>query len=201
MQLIAHRVNTIEALASLSTSLGCEVDVRSNHSELYISHDPFIAGLPFRQWLDHYKHGTLIVNLKEEGLEDSVLHLMKTYSIDDFFLLDQSIPFQVKYGNAGFTKSAIRISQYEHPSLQLTPFSSFEWIWLDSFGSFDFSVEQLDFVFRSNKKVCLVSPELHSRNLSEIPVIHKLLESYNFIPDSICTKQPELWKKLYPKLL
>ena len=88
MNIILHRINTIELLKKTPTNLGVEIDIRSNRNELYLHHDPFIKGELFQEWIKYFKHGTIILNVKEEGLEDTILKLMQKYNIDDYFFLD-----------------------------------------------------------------------------------------------------------------
>ena len=38
-----------------------------------------VGGEEFVQWLDGYRHGTLILNVKEEGLEDRLLDLISHF--------------------------------------------------------------------------------------------------------------------------
>ena len=64
MNFISHRVNTIEALEATDQAYGVEVDIRSHGSQLVIHHDPFAPGVSFQDWLSHYRHGTLILNVK-----------------------------------------------------------------------------------------------------------------------------------------
>ena len=45
-----------------------QVDIRSKGSQLIIHHDPFSDGEDFEEWINHYKHDTLILNVKEEVL-------------------------------------------------------------------------------------------------------------------------------------
>ena len=95
MNLISHRVNTIKQLKETDTKFGVEVDIRSNGHDLIINHEPFSSGESFSDWIKEYDHGTLILNVKEEGLEGSLLDYMKDFDIDDFFFLDQSFPFLI----------------------------------------------------------------------------------------------------------
>ena len=69
MQIIAHRKNTIAELCETPSHFGVEVDIRSWCDGLTIHHDPFVQGEDFKEWLKHYQHQTLILNVKEEGLE------------------------------------------------------------------------------------------------------------------------------------
>ena len=70
MQIILHRINTRQGLVNTPREFGVEVDIRSEGKRLIIGHDPFIGGEDFLQWISVYDHGTLILNVKEEGLEE-----------------------------------------------------------------------------------------------------------------------------------
>ena len=67
--LIVHRVNSIEILNSIDTTLGCEIDIRTDGSKLILNHDPFKKGDNLVDYLDEYHHGTLVLNIKETGIE------------------------------------------------------------------------------------------------------------------------------------
>ncbi|MEI9851610.1 MAG: hypothetical protein WDN24_13070 [Sphingomonas sp.] len=43
---------------------------------LIVHHDPFADAIDFEAWIAHYAHGTLILNVKEEGLEDRLLAIL-----------------------------------------------------------------------------------------------------------------------------
>ena len=77
MEIIAHRINTINKLKNLNIKVGVEVDIRSNDKDLVISHDPFSDYINFKDWLSFYNHGTLILNVKENGLEEELIKTMK----------------------------------------------------------------------------------------------------------------------------
>ena len=83
MKIILHRVNSIEMLHKTPLHFGVEIDIRSNSNLLYLHHDPFSKGESFEEWLKFFEHQTLILNVKEEGLESSILKLMKKYNIND----------------------------------------------------------------------------------------------------------------------
>ena len=84
MHRILHRVNTIELLKNTPLNFGVEVDIRSNAENLIIHHDPFKQGELFEEWIQYFQHETLILNVKEEGLEDRLLKLMEQYRVNDF---------------------------------------------------------------------------------------------------------------------
>ena len=81
MEIIIHRVNTIKKLKSISNNFGTEIDIRSSSSKLILSHDPFAKGDSLENYLSEYKKkkGTLILNIKESGIEQNVLKLVKKH--------------------------------------------------------------------------------------------------------------------------
>ena len=89
-------INTIKQLKNLRTNFGVEVDIRTNNNELVIGHDPFSNYINFNDWISEYKHRKLILNVKEDGLEDILLLKMKLHNIKKFFLLDQGFPYLIK---------------------------------------------------------------------------------------------------------
>ena len=113
MDIIHHRCNSIDKLRSVNTDLGVEVDIRSFGDRLILNHDPYEDSISFDEWLSNFKHKILILNVKEEGLEERILKLMIKYNIKNFFFLDQSFPFLIKTILMGESRTAIRISEYE----------------------------------------------------------------------------------------
>ena len=109
MHTILHRINKIALLEKTPSNFGVEIDVRSNGKSLILHHDPFEQGELFEDWIKSYHHGTLILNVKEEGLESSVLKLMNQYKINDFFFLDQSFPFLRITAVMGESRCAVRV--------------------------------------------------------------------------------------------
>ena len=78
---------------------------------LVIHHDPFANGVSFEDWLAYYRHRTLILNVKEEGLEELV-RLMLEHQIEDYFFgsvfplhdpLGRSCKFRVSLGSINQT--------------------------------------------------------------------------------------------------
>ena len=92
---IAHRINEISQLKGIPPEMGVEIDIRSNGKKLILQHDPFIEGVNFRDWLGHFQHQLIILNIKEEGLEEKILDCLAEFNIQNFFFLDQSFPFLV----------------------------------------------------------------------------------------------------------
>tara|TARA_A100001015_G_scaffold317892_1_gene436066 strand:+ start:5351 stop:5947 length:597 start_codon:yes stop_codon:yes gene_type:complete len=196
MKLISHRVNTLSQLKKTKTKYGVEVDIRSQDKELIVHHDPFLRGEKFSNWIKEYRHGTLILNVKEEGLEDSLIDYMKKYKIDDFFFLDQSFPFLIKTIKSGEKRCAVRISEFESIETALTLGGKIDWIWVDCFTKFPLSHDSFKSLKGLGFKMCIVSPELQGFNPStEIPKYIKLFKQENILPDAICSKRTDIWEQ------
>jgi hypothetical protein len=194
MKLISHRRNTLGELAATPVTLGVEVDIRSQGDRLVIHHDPFVEGEPFDDWIAAYRHGTLILNVKEEGLEKRLLDLMARHGIDDFFFLDQSFPFLVKWARAGERRCAVRVSEFESVDTALTLAGKVDWVWVDCFTRFPLDEADARRLTSAGFKLCLVSPELQGRPAEdEIPALRRQLLSLNIDPHAVCTKRPDLW--------
>ena len=195
MKLIAHRKNTVAELCATDPKYGIEVDIRSHGERLIIHHDAFVAGECFEQWLDAYRHSTLILNVKEEGLEKRLIDLMRTKGIDDYFFLDQSFPFLVKWSKAGLRRCAVRVSEFESIDTAMTLAGRVDWVWVDCFSHFPLSGDDARRLKQAGFKLCLVSPELQGRDAeTEIPQLAALLHERQIVADAVCTKRPDLWE-------
>ncbi|WP_339058045.1 phosphatidylinositol-specific phospholipase C/glycerophosphodiester phosphodiesterase family protein [Candidatus Regiella endosymbiont of Tuberolachnus salignus] len=197
MNIILHRRNTLSDLKATQPKYGIEVDIRSYGNQLIIHHDPFIVGESFEDWINAYQHGTLILNVKEEGLEARLIALMKAKGIDDYFFLDQSFPFLVKWAAAGERRCAVRVSEFESIETALTLAGKVDWVWVDCFTYFPLSQIDAQRLKQAGFKLCLVSPELQGRNAeNEVPTLIQLLHKRHIQADAVCTKCPKLWEQL-----
>lgn len=195
MKLIIHRCNTLTQLLATPVKYGVEVDIRSFGERLIMHHDPFVVGEDFDDWIDSYQHEMLILNVKEEGLEQRLLDLMKKKNIDNFFFLDQSFPFLIKTARQGERRCAVRVSEFESIDTALHLTKKVDWVWVDCFNYFPLSGEEAKRLRIAGFKLCLVSPELHQRfDPNEIPILRALLIERGIVPDAVCTKMPELWE-------
>jgi hypothetical protein len=199
VKLIAHRRNTLSELLATPSKYGVEVDIRSYGEKLVIHHDPLIKGESFEAWIDCYRHATLILNVKEEGLEARLIELMKSKGIDDYFFLDQSFPFLIKWSMAGERRCAVRVSEFESVETALSLAGKVEWVWVDCFTHFPLTYEDAKRLKEAGFKLCLVSPELQGRNAeSEIPALAVLLYERGIQADAACTKRTDLWERVCP---
>jgi hypothetical protein len=197
MKLILHRRNTIAELLATDDKYGVEVDIRCEGKKLIMHHDPFVAGESFDEWVGEYRHGTLILNVKEEGLEARIIDLMVSKGIDDYFFLDQSFPFLVKWSKAGEHRCAVRVSEFESIETALTLAGQVNWVWVDCFTQFPLSGNDAQRLKKAGFKLCLVSPELQGRDAeTEIPALATLMLERTIEADAVCTKRPDLWEKV-----
>jgi hypothetical protein len=200
MLIIKHRVNTSIELNALNPNFGVEIDIRTYGENIVVSHDPFNRDAEdFKTWLSYFKHRTLIINLKEEGLEDRLNMIMNRFPQIDYFFLDQSFPFMVKTLKAKEFRTCIRFSDLESietlklvvEKLSCKP----NWIWIDDFTGEWEHLKILKTIDLNGIKTCLVSPELQGRDLSA--EVDKILRGFDyFSPSAICTKKPEYWESL-----
>ncbi|MDX9845238.1 MAG: phosphatidylinositol-specific phospholipase C/glycerophosphodiester phosphodiesterase family protein [Aquabacterium sp.] len=200
MNLIAHRRNTIAELKATPTQYGVEIDLRSQGQKLIVQHDPFADGEDFERWLDHFRHGTLILNVKEEGLEERLIGLMAARGISDYFFLDQSFPFLIRWARNGEHRCAVRVSEFESIETALALAGQIDWAWVDCFTRFPLDRAGANRLHDAGFKLCVVSPELQGRAAeAEILSFASLLESQGVKPDAVCTKRPDLWEGLSVK--
>ena len=196
MKIIHHRRNTIEELKSTPTQYGVEIDVRSQGEHLTIHHDPFVPGVLFDDWIKHYNHGTLTLNVKESGLESALVDVMKAHSIDDYFFLDQSFPYMVECSKRGEKRCSARVSEYEPVDVALQFAGKMDWVWVDCFTRFP--LEHEDFLKLKNApfKTYLVSPEIQGHDPeTQIKVMADILRKRKIDADAVCTKRPDLWEQ------
>jgi hypothetical protein len=197
MEIIVHRRNSLSELNATPQRFGVEVDVRSHGDTLIIHHDPFVPGESFEAWLSTYRHGTLILNVKEEGLEPRLIDLMRRAGFENYFFLDQSFPFLLKYAALASGRSAVRVSEYESVQTALSVAGKVQWAWVDCFARFPLSANQAAELQEAGLKLCIVSPELQGRSAEvEIPRLASMLEEMNICPDAVCTKRSDLWEAL-----
>jgi hypothetical protein len=195
MIIVRHRRNTRDQLRQTPRQLGVEVDIRSRGDELIIHHDAFAEGERLEDWLADYGHRLLILNVKEEGLEDRLIALMRGRGIDDYFFLDQSFPLLVRTAARGEPRCAVRVSEFESVDTALALAGRIGWVWVDCFTRFPLAGDQALQLQRAGFKLCLVSPELQGRSAAEeIPALRALLAREGIMAEAVCTKEPDLWQ-------
>lgn len=196
MIIIEHRRNTIAQLETTSIHHGVEIDLRSRGSTIILHHDPFVDGEEFTRWLETYRHRFLILNVKEEGLEQALIECMRVRGISDYFFLDQSFPFLLRSARSGEKRCAVRFSEFESIETALTLSGMIDWVWIDCFTRFSLNEDDVVRLKQAGFNLCLVSPELQGRNeaKSEIVDIRSRFSDWGVTIDAVCTKYPTLWE-------
>jgi hypothetical protein len=191
MRYIQHRVNTIEQLLATPSDYGVEIDLRDRGDRLVLQHDPFQDGQDFEQYLQHYHHGLMILNIKSERIEHRVLELVQAAGVRDYFFLDSSFPMIRALVGQGEHRIAVRFSEFEPIESALALAGQVDWVWIDCFTRMPLD----DHTYRLLKqhfKLCAVSPELQGRDVATIAGIRQQLASFSL--DAVCTKRPDLWQ-------
>ena len=191
---VIHRINNINQLKIINKKFGIEVDVRSYGKEIVVNHDPFIKSLNFSKWINFYDHKILFVNIKEVGIERTVLDILNLNGIKNFVLFDVSFPYLFKFLNLGEKRIATRVSKYESINSTFNLNIKPKWIWIDLFeDKIPLNSENYNKLIKNNYKLILVSPELHGRSDQSIDIIKKQIERNQFKFNAVCTKYPDKW--------
>jgi hypothetical protein len=194
MIIIKHRVNSISQIKKTPEKYGVEIDLRSDKKSIYLQHDPFMKGVKFQKWIKYYKHNLLVLNVKEEGLENNIIKILKKNKIKNFFFHDQTFSSLLK--NKKKTKTSIRHSEFEEIKEKKYIFKYIKWLWIDHFTKFSLDTSFYNFLKRNKVKICIVSPELvnikHTFKIKNL--INKIVKKKIKI-NAVCTKKPHLWEK------
>jgi hypothetical protein len=187
MEYIAHRINRIKELKKIPKEYGVELDLRDFGGRLVLQHEPFMDGEDFAEYLKHYDHGTMILNIKSERIERKVLELVQKYNIKDYFFLDSSFPMIYSLSKSGEKNIALRFSEFEGIDTILNMKGKIDWIWVDCFSKLPIDNENYNLLKQHGFKFCLVSPELQGQD-EKIEEYKKYLNDKNIIFDAVCTK-------------
>ena len=200
-EFIAHRINTLKELEYIDSQFGVELDLRDDHKtgKLILSHDPFLDGEYFEDYLEKYKHNTMILNIKSERIELECLELIEKYNNKSenndnnklkYFFLDSSFPMiyllNKEYNNKNI---ACRFSEYEPIEQFLAINDKVKYLWIDCFTKFPLTPEIYKTIklIRNDIKICLVSPDLQKQT-QKIEDYREYIIENNIIPDMICCK-------------
>ncbi|HZL90215.1 MAG TPA: phosphatidylinositol-specific phospholipase C/glycerophosphodiester phosphodiesterase family protein [Pirellulaceae bacterium] len=192
MLYIAHRVNTADQLARTPREYGVELDLRDRGPRLIVQHDPFADGEDFEEYLKHYDHGLMILNVKSERIEPRVLDAIRTAGVRQYFFLDCSFPMIRWLVGRGERRIAVRFSEFEPIESALALAGQVEWVWVDCFTKLPLDARSYA-ALKRHFRLCIVSPELQGRSVDTIAdYVHELVP---FPVDAVCTKRPDLWQQ------
>lgn len=184
MDIVIHRINTIKALESVDPAFGVEVDIRADGRDLILNHNPFEGGELLVDYLERYQHGLLVLNIKEAGIEDEVVRLVRKRGVERFFLLDVEFPYIYRAARAGQRAIAMRYSEDESIETVLKYSGLVDWVWVDTNTRLPLdgkTVESLKLF-----KTCLVCPERWGRP-QDIGPYQTRMKSLGFTPDAVMT--------------
>jgi hypothetical protein len=193
--LIAHRVNTIAELRKLPKNYGAEIDIRAWQNRLVLHHDPFQEGESLEDYLAEYDHGLLVLNIKETGIEDKVLKIVREHEIPDYFLLDVEFPYLYKASHGGEQAIAVRYSEAEGLDTVKQLKGLVDWTWIDVNTTLPLDETSVEVL--ASFRNCLVSPDLWDRP-EDISIYLKRMEEVKFRPDAVVAKLGNLdtWSAL-----
>lgn len=204
MKIIAHRINDPRHLADLPPDFGAEIDVRYHEDELVLAHDPFGHHRAPLATLDEFCRGwhhagPLILNIKSEGIEQRCIDVMARHGVRDWFFLDLSMPYFVRFAEraarreAGFgpERLAVRFSEREAIEYALGFAGAAGWVWVDCFARLPLDGETCAQLVAAGFRICVVSPELQGHSLQRIQ--HAVRQCAALPVAAVCTKHPQLW--------
>ncbi len=194
MEIVIHRVNLINDLKSLSIKYGCEIDIRSQGSKLILNHEPYITGDNLIDYLDNYKHGLLILNIKEAGIENDVLKLVRERNISSYFLLDVEFPYLYRSSRLGERSIAVRFSEDEPIELVYNYNSLVDWVWIETNTKLPINAQNINIL--SSMKSCIVCPERWGRP-QDIISYRQIMKNIDFTPSAVMTNlnYTNLWEQ------
>lgn len=178
MEIIAHRglwelpelKNSAGAIrVAIANGFGVEVDLRDRAGRLVIAHDPADeSAVDFEEILSSLSDLSALtiapwaLNIKADGLQRLVLDAVKRFALSNAFCFDMSVPDGLGYLNLDSRCLVYtRQSEFEDPP----PFyDEADGVWLDEFNTGWINDKIITGHQRRNKRVCIVSAELHGRN-------------------------------------
>lgn len=197
MKILSHRgywkkpseKNSITAfIRSFDLNFGTETDLRDQNGEIVISHDiskgKSLLFSDFLKILDG-RPLTLALNIKADGLAQKLKQIMQENPNINGFVFDMSIPDMKSYLDLGMSVFT-RVSDVEQTPIWL---ERSDGVWLDAFYRDWYDIETIHKLLTTGKQVCIVSPELHNRDHSEVwNMLYPLRGCSEFM---LCTDFPE----------
>lgn len=200
MQIISHRGlwydfysennKEIAFKRSFDLGIGTETDLRDVCGKIVISHDmPTGDEITFEKLLQLLdgKNLPLGLNIKADGMGDEILHLLKKYNHTNYFTFDMSIPEMV-YEMKTELKVYAGYSDILPAPVLLDKACG---VWLDSFNSEWFTEKTLISLLDKKKKICIVSSDLHNRDIDRQWTMLKNSSVLTNDDIMLCTNYPE----------
>lgn len=199
MNLISHRgywlakkeQNSLTSIKrSFKNNIGIEIDVRLYKNKIYVSHDHSKPKLFLSEvFAIAPKNLFIAINIKEDGLSEILKKNIKKYKIKNYFCFDMSVPEMLKFKKKKIN-IAERMSDYEKKII----FNSKN-IWIDIIKSQWYDFLFLKKILKQNKKIFIVSNELHSKKILNQWKIIKKISNYKNV--FLCTDKINKSKKFF----
>ena len=153
---------------------GIETDIREGiQNDLIVSHDPnfYVSGKSeiSVDWLleeakQYNEKSCLALNIKCDGILPLLFEKITRCGIVNYFVFDMSVPDLVSSLRYPINRF-YRLSKYEPFSDAI--FTLCDGVWVDTYDDSFPSKRDMTDILSTNKKVAIVSPELHSRPHAE----------------------------------
>lgn len=176
IEIIAHRgwwkaeneKNTKTAFErAFDSGFGVETDLRDIKGEIVISHNmPRGNEMSFEDLLKLLdgRALTLALNIKADGMADEIKRLLEKYNVSNYFTFDMSIPEMVYQHKTGLNVFTGLSDIVPEPIM----YEQARGVWLDCFNSDWFGEVEIQNILNQDKKVCIVSPDLHKREYKSV---------------------------------
>lgn len=141
------------------------------------------------------KAGTsvLAINIKSDGIHDQLKIAIEKYKLQSYFTFDMSFP-GLFFGYQDKLKFFSSLNEYlQEPLL----YSKCSGIWLDAYQYIWYSAQHIEKYLNDGKEVCIVSPELHNREHSQLWQVIKESHLSQHMHLSICTDLPVEAQKFF----
>ena len=207
MKFLAHRGHWLERLETNSLAAferawagghGIETDLRDLNGEIVVSHDPPERGArTLDQFFSAYAEkggGTpLALNIKSDGLQSAIAKAIDKHRVQNYFVFDMSVPDGLHYLRAGLPVF-VRLSEYEPETALLDRAAG---VWLDAFESEWWTLDTVRSLHSREKRIAIVSPELHRRSHEPLWRTLKGLERETRDSLMLCTDFPDAASKAF----
>ncbi|AJY45240.1 phosphodiesterase [Martelella endophytica] len=175
---------------SFDLGFGTETDLRDHNGEIVIAHDmPSGNEIAFSHVLEIMagRNLTLALNIKADGLSARVKDILAAYGHTNYFVFDMSVPDLVRQIADGMTAFTGLSDIQPNPPL----LADCQGVWLDCFRSDWFGPGLIDGLIDEGKRVCVVSADLHKRDVEQQWSIIKLAKRLSSPALMLCTDVPQ----------
>ena len=184
--------NTKEAFKrAFDCGFGIETDLRDIKGEIVISHDmPKGNEMTFEEVLVLLdgRNLPLALNIKADGMAFKIKKLLEKYNHTNYFTFDMSIPEMVVQHKMGLNVFTGISDIVPNPIM----YKEAQGVWLDCFYSDWFSKKEIKEILDADKKVCIVSPDLHKREYKSVWAKYKDVKDI-----MLCTDFPDEAKEYF----